>query len=294
MTESGALLFRSLDHIGLAVRDIEAAAQKISDVLGLQATVTREIEEDDTYRAAIIPLRTGRLILAQPTQPDGVLAAHLNERGEGMHHVSFRVANVNQAREEIQGRGGTLPRHVALDRLTGLSDIVDPSSTGGVRVEFEETTLFTPATSRDIGLHHITIRTYDAGAAADVWQHLFRMPRKRRAISEGFGMDTVWLDAGDAEVEFAQDLREDGPVARALTLMGEGLHAVVLESDDPAAVEDRARAAGVRVIVDDGDPDNVLRAIHPLDFLGTLVLIAQRDAAHAGMSRTGPAEQDAH
>ena len=234
------------------------------------------------------------MILVQPTDENGAIAEFLQDRGEGLHHVGFGVDDVAVARTEIENRGGVLPVDAARHRLTGISDFVDASVTGGVPVEFEQTTLFTPGTSRDIGLHHVTIRTYDVGTAAAAWQHLFRMPLKRRAVSEGFGMDTAWLDAGDAEVEFAQDLREDGPVARALKLMGEGLHAVVLESDDAEAAEERARSAGVRVIVDDGDPTNVLRAIHPLDFLGTLVLIAQRDAAHAGMTQTRAADAGAH
>ena len=293
MTEKTDLLLQNFDHVAIAVRDIDDAARKMEDVLGISATVTRDMNEDG-YRAAIVPLRTGRLILVQPTDENGAIAEFLNDRGEGLHHISFGVENVAQTRAEIEERGGVLPVDAARPRLTGISDFVDASVTGGVPVEFEETTLFTPGTSRDIGLHHVTIRTYDVGTAAATWQHLFRMPLKRRAVSEGFGMDTAWLDAGDAEVEFAQDLREDGPVAPALKLMGEGLHAVVLESDDPEAVEERARSAGARVIVDDGDPTNVLRAIHPLDFLGTLVLISQRDAAHAGMTRTQPADGGAH
>ena len=293
MTDKTDLLLRNFDHVAIAVRDLDDAARRVEEVLGISATVTRDMNEDG-YRAAIVPLRTGRLILVQPTNETGAIAEFLNDRGEGLHHISFGVEDVAAARAEIAERGGVLPADAAQPRATGLSDFVDASVTGGVPVEFEQTTLFTPGTSRDIGLHHVTIRTYNVETAAATWQHLFRMPLKRRAVSEGFGMDTAWLDAGDAEVEFAQDLREDGPVARALKLMGEGLHAVVLESDDPEAVEERARSAGARVIVDDGDPTNVLRAIHPLDFLGTLVLISQRDAAHAGMTRTQPADGDAH
>ena len=293
MTEQQELLFHHFDHVAIAVRDIDEASRKMEDVLGISATVTRDMNEDG-YRAAIVPLRTGRLILVQPNDENGAIAEFLQDRGEGLHHVGFGVDDVARARTEIEDRGGVLPMDAARARLTGISDFVDASVTGGVPVEFEQTTLFTPGTSRDIGLHHVTIRTYDVGTAAAAWQHLFRMPLKRRAVSEGFGMDTAWLDAGDAEVEFAQDLREDGPVARALKLMGEGLHAVVLESDDAEAVEERARSAGARVIVDDGDLTNVLRAIHPLDFLGTLVLIAQRDAAHAGMTQTRAADAEAH
>ena len=293
MTEQQDLLLERFDQVGILVKDIDEAAQKIEDVLGLSATVKREAS-DEGYRAAIVPLRVGRLLLLQPTTDDSPLAKQLAERGEGMHHVSFHVDDVEQATSEIKERGGSFVVDVPRQGITGRNTIISPESTGGVPVEIKETTLFTPGTSREIGLHHVTIRTNDVDTASATWEHLFRMPVKRKYISEGFGMSTSWLDAGDAEVEFAQDLNEDGPVARALKLMGEGLHAINLDTDEPEALEERVRAAGVRIIVDDGEPENVLRAVHPLDFLGTLVLISKRDAEQGGPQQTQPAEGGAH
>ena len=58
MTEQQELLFKHFDHVAIAVRDIDEAARKMEDVLGVSATVTRDMNEDG-YRAAIVPLRTG-------------------------------------------------------------------------------------------------------------------------------------------------------------------------------------------------------------------------------------------
>ena len=283
-------MFRHLDHIGIAVQDLDRAVRRVEEVLGLKAAVIEEIE-DQQVRAALIPMPVGRFELLEATSPESAVARFLDRRGEGMHHVCFAVDNIQTARHRISSNGGQMIQEEPREGLTGIVDFVHPKSTGGVLTEIAEITLLTPA-SGDLQTHHVTIRTRDADAASDSWAAMFEIPLKRKAVSEGFHMSTAWLDAGDAEVEFAQQLNETGPVARAIEQMGEGLHAFVVESSEPQAVAERAQAAGARVITDDGEPDNVLRAIHPLDFLGTLVLIAAKQAPHAGL--TGVAEDAGH
>jgi methylmalonyl-CoA/ethylmalonyl-CoA epimerase len=283
-------VFRQFDHLGIAVQDLDRAVERVEAVLGLKAAVVEEVA-DQQVRAALIPMPIGRLELLQPTTPESAVARFLDRRGEGPHHVCFAVDDISSARTQISANGGELIQDAPRDGLTGIVDFVHPKTTGGVLTEIAEITLFTPA-SGDLQTHHVTIRTQDADAAGDRWARLFGIPLKRKAISEGFHMSTVWLDGGDAEIEFAQQLNESGPVARAIAQMGEGIHALVLESSEPEKVAEGAANSGVRVITDDGESDNVLRAIHPLDFLGTLVLIAAKQAPHAGL--TSVAENSAH
>ena len=275
-------MFRRLDHVGIAVHDLDRAAERIEAVLGLKPAVVEEVP-DQQVKAALVPMPVGRLELLQPTSAESAVGRFLERRGEGMHHVCFAVDDVHAARQRIAANGGDMIYEEPRDGLTGIVEFVHPRSTAGVLTEVAEITLFTPA-SGDLQMHHVTVRTRDANAAADLWVRLFGIPLKRRAVSEGFHMSTAWLDAGDAEVEFAQQLNDTGPVARAIDQMGEGLHALVVESSAPEAVAQRAEAAGIRVMTDDGEPDNVLRALHPLDFLGTLVLIAAKRAPHAGLT----------
>lgn len=279
-------MFRHLDHVGIMVRDLDQALGQMEQVLGLKAAVVEEVE-DQAIRAALIPTRIGRFELMQPTTEDSTSARFLEKRGEGLHHICFGVDDVHEARRQIISNGGQMIQDAPRESFTGIIDFVHPKSAGGVLVEIAEVTRFTPAASQDLQFHHVTIRTDDMEASANLWNQLFDMPIKRKAVSESYQMNTGWLDAGDAEIEFAQQLNETGPIARALHSLGRGLHAVVLESDAPAAVEERVRSQGVRVVINGGEP--VLRAIHPVDFLGTLVLIAEREASHAGMSRTTPA-----
>lgn len=274
------MLFKHLDHVGIAVRDLDEAIATFDRALGLKPAVVEEVV-DQQVRAALIPTSIGRFELLQPTTPESVVGRFLERRGQGMHHVCFGVDDIVGACARLRQRGAELIQGKPRQGLTGLVEFVHPRSTGGVLVEVVQATRLTPA-STDLRFHHVTIAVKDRDTAAKLWQERLGVPLKRRMVSEGFQMATAWLDVGDAEVEFAQQLNETGPVARAIASRGEGLHAVVLESSDPASVAERARQAGVRVLVDKGEPDNVLRALHPQDFLGTLVLLAAKGARQGG------------
>ena len=88
-------------------------------------------------------------------------------------------------------------------------------------------------------------------------------------------MSTGWLDAGDAEVEFAQQTTETGPIASAIASRGVGVYGIVLETSDAEALAKHVKSQGVR-IVEEREGDRVLRVVHPKDFFGTLIMINQR------------------
>ena len=88
-------------------------------------------------------------------------------------------------------------------------------------------------------------------------------------------MVTGWLDAGDAEVEFAQQTTEEGPIASAIASRGAGVFGIVLETDDAEGLAEHVKSQGIR-IVEERDGDRVLRVVHPKDFFGTLIMLSQR------------------
>jgi methylmalonyl-CoA/ethylmalonyl-CoA epimerase len=85
-----------IDHVAIAVRDLDAAIEWYSDVLG--ATVThREVVEADGVEEALLAVSDSFIQLLTPTRPDSPVARSLDQRGEGLHHVGYRVTDCEVA-----------------------------------------------------------------------------------------------------------------------------------------------------------------------------------------------------
>ena len=96
-------MFKRIDHIGIAVRDIEAAAAKFESAYGLTVAAQEEIE-DQQLIAALVPTANVRFELMQPTMPDSVVGRYIERRGEGIHHVCFEVDDIRAEIETLKGR----------------------------------------------------------------------------------------------------------------------------------------------------------------------------------------------
>jgi methylmalonyl-CoA/ethylmalonyl-CoA epimerase len=103
----GAPLLRALDHVGIAVRDLDAAVAYYSRTFG--ATVThREQIERDGVEEALIAVSDAFIQLLSPTRPDSPVARFLERHGEGIHHVGYRVRDCAEAIAAVRAAGGTL------------------------------------------------------------------------------------------------------------------------------------------------------------------------------------------
>lgn len=88
-----------IDHIAIAVRDIDEASKFYSEKLGLEVGGMEVIEEQKT-RAAFIQVGEIRIELVQPTQDDSPIAKFLEKRGEGIHHIAMATSDIV---EELDG-----------------------------------------------------------------------------------------------------------------------------------------------------------------------------------------------
>ena len=89
-------MIKKIDHLGIAVKNIEEAAKFYTDVLGL--TVDHiEVVADQKVRTAMIMVGESRVELLEPTDPTSAVAKFLETRGEGIHHVAYGVENVDEA-----------------------------------------------------------------------------------------------------------------------------------------------------------------------------------------------------
>lgn len=126
-----------IDHIGIAVRSVEAAA-KAYEAVGLRVTLRDEVPSEGV-RVAFLPVGESHLELLEPMNPEGVIAKFLEKRGEGTHHVAFAVDDILAAMAAARGSGLQVldekPRQGARGRKVAF---VHPKSTAGVLVEFVE------------------------------------------------------------------------------------------------------------------------------------------------------------
>jgi methylmalonyl-CoA epimerase len=266
-------MFKRIDHIGVAVKDLDAAAKAFERIFGLKVAAQEEIH-DQQLVAALVPTANARFELMQPMTPESVVGRFIERRGEGIHHVCFEVDDIRKEIETLQGRGVQLIQGKPREGFVGEVEFIHPRSANGVLTEIAQVTRRTP-TNTELKLHHITIATNNRDAAVENWSKSFALKVNRMATREGAPMVTGWLDAGDAEVEFAQQTATEGPIANAIAKRGEGVYGVVLDTQDAVKLRDHIRKQGLRVI-EDSEGDNVIRVVHPKDFLGTLMMFVQR------------------
>lgn len=123
-----------IDHLGIAVRSIEAALRFYRDQLGLPLG-GRETVEQEKVRVAMLPAGQPRIELLEPAEPDSPVGRFLEKRGEGLHHVALTVPDLEAAVARLRAAGARVldePRRGAGGHRYVF---VHPSSTGGVLLE---------------------------------------------------------------------------------------------------------------------------------------------------------------
>ncbi len=127
-----------IDHLGIAVRDLEAAISSYRDVLGLEVT-HREVVADQGVEVAKLPVGESAVELICPVDPQGGVARFLEKRGEGIHHVCYEVPDLEEALARLASAGAKLidarPRVGAGGDLIAF---VHPSAMAGVLTELKQ------------------------------------------------------------------------------------------------------------------------------------------------------------
>lgn len=92
MTATGECLLTEVDHVAIAVRDLDAAIAWYAETFG--ATVAhREVIDRDGVEEAMLAVADSYIQLLTPTRPDSTVARYLDTKGEGLHHIGYRVAD---------------------------------------------------------------------------------------------------------------------------------------------------------------------------------------------------------
>jgi methylmalonyl-CoA/ethylmalonyl-CoA epimerase len=94
-----------IDHVAIAVRDLEAAVGYYRDVFGAEVA-HREVVESDGVEEALLAVADSYVQLLTPVRDDSPVAKYLEKRGEGIHHVGYRVDDCAAALQAVKDAGG--------------------------------------------------------------------------------------------------------------------------------------------------------------------------------------------
>ena len=125
-----------LDHIGIAVRSLDAS--KIYQALGL---TTEHVEDVATQgvRTAFLSVGDANIELLEPLSADSPVAKFIEKRGEGVHHLCFRVTNIEEHLERLQQQGFRLINEAPVPGAHGCRvAFLHPAAGNGVLIELSE------------------------------------------------------------------------------------------------------------------------------------------------------------
>jgi methylmalonyl-CoA/ethylmalonyl-CoA epimerase len=131
-------VFGLIDHVGVAVSDLDRAIALYEETFGMPL-VHRETVEEQGVEAVLLDVGDGHVELLSPLGPDTVVGKFVEKRGEGLHHVAYRVDDIDAVLAELKDAGVDL---IDSDARIGIRRsrvaFLHPKSTGGVLTELVE------------------------------------------------------------------------------------------------------------------------------------------------------------
>jgi len=133
-------MLSGIDHVGVVVDDIDAAIALYQDVLSMPL-VHRETLTEQGVDAALLDVGEGHVELITPLDPGSSVGRFLAKRGNGLHHVAYRVPDVERALDELAAAGVRLIDQTPRTGIRGWRvAFLHPTATGGVLTEIVEPT----------------------------------------------------------------------------------------------------------------------------------------------------------
>ena len=131
-------MFDAIDHVGVAVSDLDRALTLYRGVFGMEV-VHREAVESQGVEALLLDVGDGHVELLRPLGPDTVVGKFIDKRGEGLHHVAYRVGDIDSTLRRLADAGVDLIDEFARIGIRGSRvAFLHPRSTGGVLTELVE------------------------------------------------------------------------------------------------------------------------------------------------------------
>lgn len=127
-----------IEHIGIAVKSLDAAIPYYENVLGLKCYNIEEVA-DQKVKTAFFKVGEVKIELLEPTSDESTIAKFIEKKGEGVHHIAYAVEGIEGSLEEAEGKGVQLIDKAPRKGAEGLTiAFLHPKSTMGVLTEFCE------------------------------------------------------------------------------------------------------------------------------------------------------------
>lgn len=274
----------SLDHIGIAVRDMEASAKSWTELIpGITIDSRNKLE---TVRAQNIMLGLGNasMELLAPMEGDTALTGFLERRGEGFYFLTLYCDDVLKGCEDLEAEGIRIieswgPRNEVKHVFT------HPRDSKGIYLQLIEwekgkiqggITTRAPMPSRPaksdpangyrlVALDHVVHGVKDLDSTVEWWERLFRTPRmfSEPTMAE-VNVADMYMNAGNAWIEVMSPLPGETGMTNWLEKKGEGIYFIAFEVENLAMGIDKIKDMGVQTVEHWGDPKEAgIVFLHP-------------------------------
>jgi methylmalonyl-CoA/ethylmalonyl-CoA epimerase len=127
-----------IEHIGIAVKNLDESIKFYEEVLGLQCYNIEEVK-DQKVRTAFFQVGDTKIELLESTDPEGPIGKFVEKKGEGVHHIAYAVENIEEKLKEAEANGIRLIDKKPRKGAEGLDiAFLHPKSTQGVLTELCE------------------------------------------------------------------------------------------------------------------------------------------------------------
>ena len=126
-----------VDHVGIAVKDLEKTLKAYEEFLGLKPESIDEYP-DQKVKSAFIPIGESGIEVMESTDPEGPVAKYIEAKGEGIQHISLGVDNIDEMIKTLKERGVKLTSDTPAEAKGARYTFIHPKSLGGLLVELVE------------------------------------------------------------------------------------------------------------------------------------------------------------
>lgn len=125
----------SIEHIGIAVKNLDESIKFYEDILGLKCYAVEEVE-DQKVKTAFFNVGHTKIELLETTNPDGPIAKFIEKRGEGIHHIAFKTDDIKSSLKELKEKNIILINDQPRKGAENLDiAFIHPKSANGVLIE---------------------------------------------------------------------------------------------------------------------------------------------------------------